>query len=294
LLLLHLARKHMPETPWGDSVVTALAFRRAHGRWPRRRNALYSDALHWLKTRGALSDPLRVLTTDKLLAKRYIDAVVGAGQAVATLAVLEHAADVGDFDFPPDCVIKPTHLCGRIEIRRANAPVNRPRIARWFGENYYRVTRERNYRALEPKVIVEPFAFGQAPARDWSFFCVRGEVRVIVVDHGEVVERRSRRARYTKDWQPIPVGAMGQPPGTPQQPPPNLEAMKSLARKLSAGFSFLRVDLYTDGQRILVGELTHCPGAGLTTYPTEALESLLTQALFGAPRIDAAEIDRKA
>ena len=293
MLLLDLLRDHLPETPWADSMVAAVAFRRAHGRWPRRSDALYSDALHWLKARGGLRDPLRVFTTDKFLAKHYIDSVAGPGRAVPTLALLETREEVAGFDFPADCVIKPTHLCGRIALRREGETVDRRRIQDWFGENYYRVTRERNYRQLRPRVIVEPFAFGEAPARDWNFFCVRGEVRMIVADHGEVVDGRPRRARYTRDWRHIAVGAMGQAPAVPGPPPPNLEDMCALARKLGAAFGFLRVDLYTDGRDIRVGELTHCPGAALHAYGSLEAESRLTETLFGTPRIDAAEIERR-
>jgi hypothetical protein len=290
--MLRKLRDYLPETRRADALVATLDFRRAHRRWPRRRDALYSDALHWLKVGGPLRDPLRVFTTDKLLAKLYVDAVAGASMAVPTLAVLESPEQVERFDFPSDCVIKPTHLCGRLEIRRGGSAVDRRKIASWFDMNYYRVTRERNYRELRPRAIVEPFALGEAPARDWCFFVVRGDVRKIVVDHGEVVDGRSRRARYTPEWRHIPVGAMGQAPAAPQQPPPNLEALCSLARALGAPFSFLRVDLYTNGERIQVGELTHCPGAALHAYGSDEAESILTQTLFGERRIDAAEIER--
>src|SRR5262245_1630777 len=144
-------REYLPETRRADVIVAALDYRKAHQRWPRRRNALYSDALHWLKIGGALSDPLRVLTTDKLLAKLYIDAVAGPGAAVPTLHVLESPEEVERFEFPSDCVIKPTHLCGRIQIRRDGATIDKKKIASWLDMNYYRVTRERNYRELRPR-----------------------------------------------------------------------------------------------------------------------------------------------
>ena len=48
-----------------------------------------------------------------------------------------------------------------------------------------------------------------------------------------------------------------------------------MAERLAAPFEFMRVDFYVLGDRLLVGELTHSPGAGFGRfYPPEFSEQL--------------------
>jgi hypothetical protein len=277
----------LPQTRWSDRLLATLQFRAAHGRWPDSHRSMYTDVLHHMKVSREILDPLRVFTTDKALAKLYIHARLGEDLAVPTLAVLRTPDEVASYQWPADCVIKPTHMSGRCIVRRAGSPVDVAQVQSWLVSDYARMTHEANYRNLRRQVIVEPFALGQAPARDWCFFCVHGEVRMIVVDHGEMQGTRPVRSRYTADWELIPVGASGGPPGRAHPPPPNLDALKDIAGRLAAPFSFVRVDLYTDGEAVLVGELTHCAGNGQTPYPDRSKEQRLTRQLFGADVVDA-------
>ena len=48
--------------------------------------------------------------------------------------------------------------------------------------------------------------------------------------------------------------------------PANVATLTRIAEKLGEGFDFIRVDLYSPGGRILVGELTSLPGGGVRPY----------------------------
>jgi len=149
-----------------------------------------------------LSRPERIRITDKELAKGFIAERVGGALNVPTVAVLRSPEEAEAFDFPERCVIKPTHSSGPLIIRRAGEPVDRARIAHWFDENYYLVFRERNYRPLQPKVIVEAFALGSPDPDNFKAYCIDGEPRLFHVNvdmHG-----RDRKAYYDRDWVPQP------------------------------------------------------------------------------------------
>ena len=47
---------------------------------------------------------------------------------------------------------------------------------------------------------------------------------------------------------------------------PNLEKMLDVARRLTAGVDFVRVDLYNLNERIVFGELTNYCAAGLSEF----------------------------
>ena len=52
--------------------------------------------------------------------------------------------------------------------------------------------------------------------------------------------------------------------------PVNFEEMLGIAAKLSAGFGFVRVDLYNVNGRVYFGELTFTPAAGNFKYSPES------------------------
>jgi hypothetical protein len=51
--------------------------------------------------------------------------------------------------------------------------------------------------------------------------------------------------------------------------------MRQIAERLAHPFAFVRVDLYTVGDRILVGELTHYPTGGNKSYDPPEWEARL-------------------
>ena len=54
--------------------------------------------------------------------------------------------------------------------------------------------------------------------------------------------------------------------------PEKLDKMKEIAACLSAGIPFLRVDFYSIGQTIYVGELTLYPGGGYIQFQPESVD----------------------
>jgi hypothetical protein len=143
----------------------------------------------------------------------------------------------------------------------------------WFQSDYYKWTRERNYRGLVPKVIVEPYIFGKEGVEDFKIICIHSTPNVIWVDIGRHSDHR--RNLYDTDWNLLDA-QYGHLNGPEVPKPANLERMLQIAQKLSIGHSFLRVDLYTDGKQILVGELT--------SFPTNAVDKItgtaFTQTVF--------------
>lgn len=202
--------------------------------------------------------------TDKELCKGHVANRVGARHVVPTLAVLREAAEIDSYAFPPDCCIKSTHASGHVLLRRNNEPVDRDMIKRWTTIDYYHLTREPNYRGLERKIIVEPIIFPGIDLIDYRFICVDGEPLLINIDG------RSKGCEITafadSDWREITLLEKSDTDIPFPERPANFEDMLSIARKISAGTNLLRVDLYTNGIEILVGELTNCHAGSLRRF----------------------------
>jgi hypothetical protein len=273
-----IGHRLVPRNRAGDYAFALAAFWSRHGRLPKRRHGGLNDALFHMRTTREIEDPLRVFVSDKELVKLYVTAKVGPQHNVPTLAILRTPEAAVSHSYPPDCVIKPTHLSAQVIFRTNGSEPDREKIRRWFHMNQYDVARGRNYKTLVPKVIVEPILFGRTDVDDVKIHCWHGVPKMIQVDQGRHIDHH--RTWYTADWVHVPH-AMKEPIGKVTEPPANLELMLSLARALSADFDLMRVDLYTDGVSAYVGELTNAHGNGGDQFETREGDLAFARILFG-------------
>jgi hypothetical protein len=259
----------LPRSEKLDRVYHHLLFLWKHGRMPRPDNLMWNDVWFRLKTSGEILDPLRVYVTDKQFLKTYVRSIVGGEYVVPTLAILTHAAQVDETPFPDTCCIKPTHASSEVILRSRGEPLDRERIKSWFELDYYFKSREPHYQQLTPKVIVEPLVFGSTRVVDYKIFCYEGEPRIIQVDVNRFEDHR--RKFFDTDWNELDFSIIYPRVREPMPRPETLGEMLSVARALSRAFSFVRIDLYTNNHRVLVGEITHCSdNAGGVFLPPSA------------------------
>ena len=271
-------RRWLPFNEAGDRLYHRLNFMRKHQRSPNGA-MLWNDVWYRMKTSDEILQPLRVFVSDKEHVKQFVKEKLGDEYNVPTIAVLRSTREVDAYDFPADCCIKPTHASGQVILRKNGEPIDRERIKRWFGIDYYRHGREWNYRGLEPKVIVEPLIFGGTNIEDFKFFCFQGEPRLIQVDLDRYIDHK--RKFFDVDWNEQDFSII-YPRSTADFPrPAGLDRMLTAARALSAPFSFVRIDLYSDGEQVLVGEVTNCSeNAGGFFVPRQA-ERRASELMFG-------------
>ncbi|MEG3192850.1 ATP-grasp fold amidoligase family protein [Lysobacter sp. D1-1-M9] len=274
-----LATRAVPRGRSGDRVLALLKFVATHRRLPSKKLS-FSDELYRIKVEK-LSDPLRTFVSDKEYLKIYVTAEVGANYAVPTVAVLRSPREVYEYSFPEFCCIKPTHASGKVLFRQHGESLDLDEIASWFDYDYYRVSREANYEKLQRKVIVEPLIFNGVDITDYRFFCYGGEPRLITLDIGKY--SGYMRAFFDAEWneQNFSLHYPQAPRGTPR--PANLEEMLVVARKLSSGFDFVRVDIYSNGVSCLVGEITNCHASVRQRFSSPDAEELASRIIFGSP-----------
>ena len=212
---------------------------------------MWNDVWFQIKTSGEIANPLRVYVSDKEQVKDYVRQTIGEKYNVPTIAVLRSPAEVDSFDFPARCASSRLTPARMSACASNGEPIDRERIKKWFALNYYHSGRERNYRSLKPKVIVEPLIFDTTNVEDYKIFCwrgapkfVHGRYRPAHASHAQDLRPGVERAGFLHDY-PRASGVLPQPA--------TLGEMLLVARALSAPFSFVRIDLYTDGQRVLVG-----------------------------------------
>src|SRR5689334_23056726 len=271
-------KRLLPENRWGDRVYGFLLFYASHRRRPKNWMT-FNDVLYRIKTTDDILDPLRVFVTDKEFVKLYVKATVGDEYNVPTLAVLRSIEEVKAYSFPSQCCIKPTHSSGEIIIRKDGEPINMDKIESWFSQNYYRSGREANYRLLQPKIIVEPIIFpNETTLIEYKMFCYHGEPRLIRAIEDSLGNNRCNL--FDVNWSSMPFAYRRENDPNLLSRPTNLLDMIGIAKKLSEPFGFIRVDLYSNNNRIYVGELTHCPGNAMNPFIPVDAETIASEIIF--------------
>ena len=191
--------------------------------------------------------------------------------------VYERVEDIKPDQLPGAFVIKMTNGCGwniicpdkdKLEWGKELA-----KLGLWQKDNFYFHTREWVYKQIRPRIIVETYLQDDlgagASLTDYKIFCFNGKPDIIEVDCNRYIDHR--RNLYDLEWNLLPWRII-YPNAVQSIPKPRrLGEMLEIARKLSEGLIFARIDLYVVQDKIIFGEVTLFPGSGFRKfYPTEA------------------------
>lgn len=273
------ARGRQPGATDGDRIFWFVDFVSSHARLPLE-NRFLNDALYSIKSNDALLDPLRQFTTDKEFLKIFVRSELGEIHNVPSMRIIRSIEELRKSPLPENCFAKPTHLSGRhLLIRRAGQEHIRE-IESWFRMNHHSYTRELNYLNLTPKVIVEPVLETEGPTIDFKIFCHEGQPKLVqtglISPAGE-----DRRRYYTPDWRELVPERLARNSLPQIGRPRELAQMLEIATTLSKRLSLVRVDLYSTGNRVLVGELTHCHMSARDRFGGLGFEAALSRQIFG-------------
>lgn len=234
----------------------------------------FNEKLIWKKIHDR--NPLLPIVADKYRVREYIRSRLGDKTAEAVLIPLYHVSkDPRDIPFdslPASYVAKANHASGW-NLLIKNGSTSREEVFRtcayWLTTPYGGHKHEWTYRNIPRRVVFEKFltdASGKVP-KDYKFFMIHGICRMIQVDSDRFDGHT--RTLYSPDWERLDV-TLKFPAGPDIVRPTNLEGMLEIAKSLSSDFDFVRVDLYSIGEKVYFGELTHYPGSGMEKFsPTE-------------------------
>ena len=206
----------------------------------------YTEKLFWRMitwNRGGMPSRFTQLA-DKYAVRAYVASTVGAHYLVK---LLWHGTDPRAIPFdrlPAEYVIKPNHAAGKVLV--VNGRADRDKIIRtvsdWLASNYYWQGREYQYYGIPPRIIIEEYLteLDGTPPFDYKIHCFNGvPEHILVRNHTHDI-----CPYFDTTWTLLDfadkVGAIQ--PRVPK--PANLDEMLTVAAKLSAGFGYVRVDLY--------------------------------------------------
>jgi hypothetical protein len=250
------------------------AYYRTFDRFPDLETpATLNEKIQWRKLYDR--NPAFVRCTDKYRVRAFVAEKVGQDLLVPLLLDTT-VPDRIDFEaMPRRFVAKVNHGCGWNELVWDKHRLDRARLVRklkgWLGSNFYYARREWQYRDIEPRVLVETMLVDDDDRlpTEYRFFCFDGAPTFLEIVADRFTDDLSVDY-YDLAWTRLPVLHDVYRNGAARPQPDHLAAMRRVAARLSAGFDFVRVDLYLSRNRIYFGELTFTPGAGfLKLHPPE-------------------------
>lgn len=265
----------------GEETFNKIWFKRSHGYSLNLNNPLtFSEKIHWVKKHADLEKYAKYV--DKYEVREFVEKTIGKDLLIPLIGVYKSSMEIEFSELPKSFIVKATHGSGWNRIVKDKNKINiekvRDEINGWIKASFYKIYGERNYKPLIGRVVIEELIIDPSgDLKDYKFFCYNGEPLFIQVDGDRFSQHK--RDMYDADWNRLPVKCEYENFETPVNEPVMLTQMLEIAKKLSAEFPFVRVDLYCAAEsKIYFGELTFTPGNGLDRFTPIEFDKV-----FGAP-----------
>jgi len=217
-------------------------------------------------------NPKMAIFADKLRAREYVMSRLGDDQCLTKLyAVVTSPSDIGRLTLPQKFAMKPNHASGYVKIVMDSSKIPPGELeglaARWLAIDYYKdESQEWAYKNIKRRIMFEEMLeVNGAVPDDYKFYCFDGEPRWFHVSRDRFGNLRINS--YDLNLSLLPVKIKPYENFTEKlRVPLNFDRMLDVARLLSSGIDFLRVDLYNIKGRVVFGELTNYPSNARTVF----------------------------
>lgn len=222
----------------------------------------------WLKLNTYYKNPLITECCDKYLVRNYVKRA-GCEELLNELIGVWDNPDEINFDtLPRRFVLKGNHGCGYNIIVNDKSKLNiketKKQLAEWLKEDYWKLYAETQYKFIKKKIICEKLIETQHNdlPEDYKIYCINGKCDVLMF----CAERSSGDPKFyffDKNLNYMPEYYQNDKNVDKTVLPKNISNMINFAERLAAPFPFVRVDLYSEQNRIYFGELTFLPTGGI-------------------------------
>ncbi len=274
------------------SIHISRKYKKNFGKRPNLTNPkTLNEKIQWLKLND--KSPLHTQCADKYAVRDYVASTIGNEYLVPLYFHTKNPKEIIPEKLPNrPFIIKTNHDSGGGIIVKEKSSINwqdvQEKLAVRLKCNYYKLSKEWQYKNIVPRIIVEDLLQdkkGNIPS-DFKFHCFNGKVQMIQVDLGRGTLSHYRNW-YSSDWKREPYkwsspkgGGIYTDPSEEDVPKPKaFEKMIRLSEKLAKKFDYVRVDLYDVDDKIYFGELTFHHDGGFQPIIPEKWDEILGQRL---------------
>ena len=224
----------------------------------------------WLKFNTYWNNELVKQCADKYRVREYVREAGCSEILNELLAVYKRPEEIEWDKLPSQFAIKLNIGCGYNYIVFDKSSENLPHITfeinRWLKQapKSWLGYSEMQYKDVDPVILIEKYLGGpngELP-EDYKFYCINGKCYMTMFCKDR--DNHGHGAKYfymDRNWKMITNGLND--PYVEVEKPICLEQAMKLAETLSQPFPFVRVDFYLLEEKIVFGELTFTPAAGM-------------------------------
>lgn len=250
---------------------TELLYRKKFGRLPNLKSPeTLNEKLLKRKLEQYGTDPLVRQCADKYRVRDYVTQR-GCGDCLNALIAVYNRVDEIDWDsLPQRFAVKWNFGCGYNLIctdkSRLDIAAAEKQLGKWGREPFWAYYSELQYRSIRKKIIVEEYIGGEDGTlpEDYKFYCFHGQAYCVMLCVGRGTER-PKFYFFDRDFRLLRLNedSIAAPVQFSLEKPAFLDEAFQIADALSAGFPFVRVDLYLTERGVRFGELTFTPAAAM-------------------------------
>lgn len=242
----------------------------------------FTEKIQWYKLFYNKEELVNIV--DKYLFKNYIKGILGEGYTAPLFGYWTSVKDLKkDWDkLPEEFCLKSTISSEAMNIKMIHnkSSVNfaklRKELKEWlkpkntmldsYCSAYYHAT---------PGILAEQYLENiKNQLYDYKIFCFKGKPFCFYGDKEHFEKKDFPIVYYDLNWNKIDVRyGIHQTGDIPR--PKHLEKMIDLAKRLSVGFPFVRVDFFDTKDQLYIAEMTLYPGGGFSPYHPKSFNELL-------------------
>lgn len=237
----------------------------------------FNQKIQWLKLYEATEEKTRL--SDKSTVRPWVEQKIGNQYLVPCLGVWDRYEDIPFQSLPNRFALKCTSGSGMNHIVHDKDKLDYNALKcecdRWLRRNYgYTQTAEIHYRPIVPRIMAEEYLENaEGDLYDYKVHCFAGEPKCIQVIQGRFGTEAMEF--YDPEWKMLGFKRKNVVSLGKTEPPKELDELLRLARELSEGFTYVRVDFYVVNDRIYFGEMTFTPAAGFTPWEDQNGNNLM-------------------
>ena len=234
----------------------------------------FTEKIQWLKLYNRREEYHRLV--DKYEVKDVVASIIGEEHVIPTLGVWDSFDEIDFSKLPDKFVLKTTQGSHSSLICRDKCDFDKGKAEKlfkaWLRTSPYNNFREWAYKGIKPRILAEQYIELEEGKDlvDYKFYCFAGEPLYCQVIKDRTVQETIDF--FYRDWRHQEFFGLQADVTQSKETiarPVNYDKMLEIARKLSKGVPFLRVDLYNLEGKIYFGELTFYPAAGLGYFTPE-------------------------
>lgn len=263
-----------------DKVFIKISYWSHFGKWINMNNLVtFNEKLQWLKLNHKVEK--YCFYADKFAVRNHIKDIIGEQYLVPMIGVYDTVDDI-EWDMLPDkYVLKCTHSSGsniicsdKLTLDIENA---RKKLQGWMKNNLFWYGREWVYKTIKPRIIAEQYLEDSSCREliDYKFMCFNGEPKCLFLCLDRHKDSGLKVDFYDMDWNLMQFERHYKRSDRQMPKPKCFDEMVMIARILSEGIPFVRVDLYEVNGQVYFGELTFFPGNGMEEFTPESYDELL-------------------